>query len=173
MAVMLMGDKEDYRKSAIQKFTAPYYIAETRHYENATSLMLIGDTECTLLKGPNKIKIKIRPEPADVTLKENYYCKMGYSKLDETEQKDARLALRNNEYIRVHGCDKPYLFDKKEFAKRLAMLESDKGRLEANGGPTEKLKTALTSVINKRKEPLTKLLSETKDKLKQVNEGDG
>jgi hypothetical protein len=125
MGVLIYGDPEDYRKPSIQRFTAPYFFRENQyewmtpsHYQNATSLAVIGETICTLEKGENNPKILIQvethypppPAPAPVPSppllppeKDEYVCRLGFSTLlDKVTDKTAFRGATALEVPEVH-----------------------------------------------------------------------
>lgn len=133
MAVLLYGDANDYRRPAIQRFTAPYYFEKDEyrkdfpaHYQNATSVAVIGESECILEKGDKtpKIPIVIHPvwpaatAPATPTTppdgerpeKDEYLCRLGFadqlktaakaSTDEESPEKKKMRLMVNDEPIR-------------------------------------------------------------------------
>ncbi|CAL8072201.1 unnamed protein product [Orchesella dallaii] len=201
-AVLLLGDPVDYRRVSIQEFTAPYffrkdqlnphvetdpeYVPIPAHYINATSLVIIGQSECTLTKGSKNTPIKVRPfiqppdpSPSPPVAEKGWLCKIGFGALLEkassppggptasVEDRALALALINDEAIRVERCVANPAFDPDTSA-----ADHDEAKQEIESIDTEieqkkaDLKTDFDTLVDAVITPLNE------DKTKQITKKD-
>lgn len=213
-AVLLLGNPQDYRQPFVQKFTAPYYFAKDQlnshvqndtdyepqppMYMNASSVVIIGPSECGLLKGRKNTVIKIRPhvftsEPptAGKTSETTYFCKIGYLPLLQNattppsgpipadDVRNPALALVEDERIKPGKCVNlnPRSFQVSDYADTYKSLYENVEKINSEIGAKkdellEKYNAGADLEIKELNEEKTKLVEKLEKERKEPRSKD-